>query len=186
MRYNYDYQGEYRVRVTLADPPIQMESEDNNVASSADLPRFTVPETSRMLGIVAGYVSVADSYDYFALGNLVTGTVIRTATRIPGSSGLEPKVEILYGSSTVLPDQDGNPNDGAALVTAAANGAYYVRLSAKSGAGLLAQYLLDIELADTAAPTITSVSPACGGRAQHSCHRSIHRGILQGHGSQRR
>ena len=38
VRYNNDYQGEYRVRVTTATPPLQMESESNDSVGTANAP----------------------------------------------------------------------------------------------------------------------------------------------------
>jgi hypothetical protein len=98
-RYNYDYQGEYRLRVTLADPPIRMESENNNETGSADPPLLTMSGASRLVGTVAAYVSVGDGFDYYALGNLVPGTVVRAATRTPAAVLWIPS----WRSSTAVP-----------------------------------------------------------------------------------
>jgi hypothetical protein len=46
-----------------------------------------------------------------------------------------------------------------------ASGTYYVRISRKSGEGLLGQYLLDLEMVDAVAPFITSVNLPADGTA---------------------
>jgi hypothetical protein len=63
-RYDYDYQGEYRLRVSLADPPLQMESEANDNAANADVLAFPVAGAAQGRAIEAGYIGVSDSYDY--------------------------------------------------------------------------------------------------------------------------
>src|SRR5204862_6350227 len=42
VRYNNDYRGEYRLRVSLARPPLQMESESNDQISQANTPVLTL------------------------------------------------------------------------------------------------------------------------------------------------
>jgi hypothetical protein len=68
VRYNYDYQGEYRVRVTLSDPPLQMETEDNGSTGNADAPVLSA-NGAHQQAMVAGYISTGDGGDYYLLGN---------------------------------------------------------------------------------------------------------------------
>ncbi len=65
----YDYQGEYRLRVSAATPPLQMESENNDDLSQADPLALAPAPGSRAVGGVAGYVASNDSSgDYYTLG----------------------------------------------------------------------------------------------------------------------
>src|SRR5207244_3101859 len=72
-------------------------------------------------------------------------------------------VEIVLGPSTVLSDADGDPNNGTAQATTTVGGTYYAHVVGKSGAGLLAQYLLDAVVTIPNPPLITGTSlPAEG------------------------
>ena len=151
-RYNYDYQGEYRLRVTLADPPIQMESENNNSIGSADVPSLAV-DGQNQTATVSGYIGVGDSGDYYLLGNLTEGIRITLSTTQPVASGLVPEIAILKGDTVVA---TGNaPHD----IPAGEEGTYYARVTATGGtSGLLSQYLLSIDVADLVQPFVTGTN----------------------------
>ena len=88
VRYNNDYRGEYRLRVSLARPPLEMESENNNNIGQADQPYFALTNGQDVVAI-AGYISVGDSSgDYFLLLNRAFGARINLALSQPASSGL--------------------------------------------------------------------------------------------------
>ena len=71
---NYQFYGEYRFRVTLARPPVQLEAEDNNNIGSANGLTFSLSAGQRN-ATVLGYFSLADtSGDFYQLGNLAPGT----------------------------------------------------------------------------------------------------------------
>ncbi len=154
--YNYDYWGEYRLRVTLARGGVQMESEDNNAISQADAPVLELAGGERA-GRVAGYVGVGDSNgDYYFLGNQTVGTQITLGLTKPLSSGLSWVMEVYKGDGTKV--AEGLADQTPLAHTVDADGAYYARVRAAGNAGLLSQYVLAIELVDGVAPTITACS----------------------------
>jgi len=163
VRYHYDYQSEYRVRVTLARPALQPETEDNNNTDQANLINWTL-DSRHLRATRAGYIGLNDgSGDYTWLGNLTGGTAIQTGLRRPSTSGLQAVIGIYRGSALVT-----NSAAGAAAFTytipEGADGLYYVRVTADGGTlGLLSQYLLDLDLYDTRPPAVVEVTlPAEG------------------------
>ncbi|HYR66206.1 MAG TPA: VCBS repeat-containing protein, partial [Reyranella sp.] len=75
--YNYGYEGEYRLRVTLATPPVQLETEANDSTSSATVPTLAQAPGSRLIATAAGYLSVVDGAgDYYLLGNFAAGATV--------------------------------------------------------------------------------------------------------------
>lgn len=99
--YDQQYWGEYRLRVTKVPEGQQLESESNNTIAEANLLDFAV-NGERLENAISGYVGVPDlTGDFFSLGNLTAGTVIRLNQDQPSNSELDPLVEILF--------EDGNP-----------------------------------------------------------------------------
>src|ERR1035438_1627954 len=64
---NWDYEGEYRLRVSLATPPLQMESEANDSISQANMLIWNTNGTT-LSASVAGYIDTSGNLDYFNLG----------------------------------------------------------------------------------------------------------------------
>jgi hypothetical protein len=106
----------------------------------------------------AGSLPNGDSADYFLLGNLGVGTVIELSTLTPTANSLSPRVSVVLDPSTVMMDGDGIASDRFARVTVQTAGKYYARVTANSGAGLSAQYLLNVTLTDANAPNILATS----------------------------
>jgi hypothetical protein len=161
----YDYEAEYRIRVTLAAPGTQMETEGNDALTSANTLSFAQASGSKLVATVAGAITTGDGSDYYYLGNLPAGVAINLSTLLPGTSILSPKVEVLLGpSGTVLADGDGNANDSGAVVVTTVAGPYYAHVvNRTSSVGLLAQYILSVKMTNTAAPVITGDTlPAAG------------------------
>ena len=152
-----DYEGEYRLRVTLAAPGTQMETETNDAITSANTLTFAQASGSQLVASVAGAITTSDGGDYYFLGNLPAGVAINLSTLLPGTSNLSPKVKVVLGpSGTVLADGDGNPNDGTAQDMTTVAGAYYaVVLPRTSSVGLLATYILNVKMTDATPPSIT-------------------------------
>jgi hypothetical protein len=148
---NYGYEGEYRFRVTLATSAIQLEAEVNDTTANANIPVF-VRNGSTQTATVTGLIATPDlNGDYFSIGNLTGGTTINTTLTLPSSSTLSPVVTLYRGTSAV------NVGAGAYFIPSGGEGAYYVRITAATGTtGLLAQYILNIEVADTTSPFLTS------------------------------
>src|ERR1035437_6760759 len=150
----YGYSGEYRIRVTTAPPIWQLESEDNNSVSQANMPNITRDGTNPWAKIL-GYIRVTDPGDVFQLGNLSVGTSIGLTYAQPGSSGLAGILEVLNSAGTVVASQAAGTTNLTYTVPAAQADQYYARIRAQSGTeGLFSQYLLSIDLFDTVPPTI--------------------------------
>ena len=152
-------------------PPVQMEAEDNDSTGNADASRASPGERLAPDRSVAGYIALNDGGDYFFLGNLDAGTTISLSTRDsvlehPGPQGRDPDRLDRPARRRRRPEQRCGDGDGHRRWRA-----YYARLTAKSGAGLLAQYLLDIELTDATAPVITVDEPA-GWKARRATRSS--------------
>ena len=116
--------------MTLARPPVQVESEDNNNISQANVPTLALSaghQTATMLGTI----SVGDGNgDFYGFGNLGYGTTISLGLVQPPSSGF-PDVLGIYNSSGVLVTN--SPLGGASLaytIPAGQDGVYYARVTA--------------------------------------------------------
>ncbi len=159
VRHWYGILNEYRLRVSLARPPLQMESEDNNQISQANRPEFVLTngqETAR----VAGYISVGDGNgDYFWLRNRAAGTRINLELSRPASSGLVPQLQIYNAANTSMTN---SPAGASNLVFDVVAGSDYYARMAGSGSGLLAQYILSITVTDAVPPVITELRLANG------------------------
>ncbi|MEW6157554.1 MAG: FG-GAP-like repeat-containing protein, partial [Verrucomicrobiota bacterium] len=127
--YNYDYFGEYRLRVTLARPPMQMESEDNNNLNQADAPALTLA-TGRQTASVLGYIGVGDPEgDFFRLGNLAAGTTITLGLTQPSTSGLAGVLSIYNSSGANVATSAAGASSLEFTVPAEGDDAYYARVT---------------------------------------------------------
>ncbi|MCF7708994.1 MAG: Ig-like domain-containing protein [Verrucomicrobia bacterium] len=167
VRYNYDYFDEYRIRVTTATPPMQMESEGNDNTGNADT--VSRQETAgRQKGTVLGYISNSDGNgDYFAFGNITAGTTLSLNLDKPGSSELTAILSI-YDADGVVSSAAAGMTNLEHTIPSGSDGAYYARVqAAEDTAGLMSQYILELEVADTVPPEITSITlPADGSISQ--------------------
>jgi len=159
VRYNYDYEGEYRIRVTLAAPGTQVESESNDSIASANVPTLALTSPGHVTATMAGSINTNDGGDYFKLGNITAGVGITLGETQPSTSLLSDVLAIVKSDGTVLATSAAGAASLSYTIPSGGDGAYYARVTAASGtAGLLSQYLLLIDLADTIPPTITSVN----------------------------
>ena len=161
-RYNYDYRGEYRIRVSLARAGLQMEVENsgNDSLSGANALGFQLQGHQRSAR-VAGYIGVGDSIDTFRLGYLSAGTTAHIGRTYPTSSSLKSRLAIVRNDGTVL--AQGGPDDASINFVVPSDDVYFAQIQAVDGAGLRSQYLLNIELSDIQAPIVSSVDlPAEG------------------------
>lgn len=133
----YDYQGEYRIRVTLAAPPIRLESEGNDTIASADLPAW-VRSGNHLQATNAGYLSVGDGGDYYQLGHLLGGASVTFAVRQPSSSGLAGILSVYNASGTVVTNSTAGATNFTFIVPVGQDGLYYAAMTAGTG-GFTAQ-----------------------------------------------
>ncbi|MFN7142108.1 MAG: Ig-like domain-containing protein, partial [Limisphaerales bacterium] len=165
-----NYSGEYRLRVTLAPAPWQLESEDNNAVNQANVPVF-VRDGTNQWAKVFGHIRQSDVGDLFALHYLSLGRVeplftlpenteIRLSLAKPSTSLLQPILELVNNSGTVVASQSAGNTNLVHTIPAGAAGRYYARVRAGAGTeGILSQYFLTIEQtipADLTPPFIVS------------------------------
>src|SRR5262249_3458415 len=142
----------------------------NDAISGANAPGLAlvpVGGVAHQRASVAGAVTYGDGGDFFLLGNLTAGTAIALTESQPTTSPLSAVLTIFKGSTAVATSAAGAPSSPYP-VPAGGDGTYYVRVSAAGAtAGLLAQYLLGIDLVDSVPPTVTAVDlPAEGTSSQ--------------------
>ena len=95
--------GEYRLRVSTATPALGFETEQNNATGEADSLAF-VTTNGLQAGDIAGYIDRGDDEgDFFSLGNVSSGTIVELTLRLPSSSGLVPRMELLSPAGTPVP-----------------------------------------------------------------------------------
>ncbi|HUW30400.1 MAG TPA: CARDB domain-containing protein, partial [Planctomycetota bacterium] len=126
--------GTYIVHVDLVRNGTQIETDgeySNNSIGNANALTLASDGNHRLAavaGTIMGNQNTTADYDYFRIGVANVGNIIELGTRLPAGSTLVPKVVILDAAGTAMTDEDGNPNDGHALLTVAANDTYYARI----------------------------------------------------------
>lgn len=165
VRRNYDYFGEYRLRVTLASPPVQLEREDNSSISAANAPSLTL-DAGHLKATQLGYISVGDGNgDYDYLGAMAEGTVINLGIRKPATSGLAAQLAIFNGSGTLTTNNAVGTSGLSYTIPAGQGGTYYARVlggGVQSGQGGASGYALDfnganyVSIPDAAALDLTN------------------------------
>ena len=150
---NYNFTGEYRLRVTVVEPPTEIESEDNNSIANADALAFRLSPGHQTANVL-GYLNLADAPgDYYQLGNQTAGTAITLALRTSSFSTIVPTLAI-YRTGGVLVTNTAGTNL-VYTIPSGGDGAYYARVTS-STLGLLTEYLLDLDVADTQPPFIVA------------------------------
>jgi hypothetical protein len=129
---NNDYQGEYRVRVTLARPPLQLEGEDNGSINTANSPGLA-RTNNHLQAIVAGYLSVGDGGDYYSLGYLLGGSSVRLSVKEPSTSGVAEILSIYNAAGTLMTNSSAGVTNFSFTVPAGQGGVYYAQVTAGSG-----------------------------------------------------
>ncbi|MDB6172921.1 MAG: hypothetical protein JWL59_2232, partial [Chthoniobacteraceae bacterium] len=170
--YYYDYPGEYRFRVTMAAPPLQIETENNDsIASATVLPLTSSGDAT--LGSVAGFINFGGDLDYYKIGTIEAGKTIFLRTRKPAGSAFDPAVSIYNVNGTYKSEvPSGRPFDGVAEVPIDQTGVYYAVARNKSAAsGLNYSYLLDVQVSTSGSfnfPNlqVTSLVPPSSGNIQ--------------------
>ncbi|MFN7140013.1 MAG: FG-GAP-like repeat-containing protein, partial [Limisphaerales bacterium] len=150
------YTGEYRLRVTLAPAPWQLESEDNNTVNQANVPVFVRAGTNQWAKVL-GYMRHSDPGDVFGIGNLSGETSMRASFSTPASSPLIGVLEVLNGAGAVVAAASPGVTNISYNVPNGQSGQHFVRVRAQAGSeGLFSQYLLDVQFSDVLPPSIVA------------------------------
>ncbi|MDX2037548.1 MAG: LamG-like jellyroll fold domain-containing protein, partial [Isosphaeraceae bacterium] len=167
--------GTYYLRIDGADLPIgyqvrvdlirngNLETETNDASTTADALRRFLPISGGYALRVAGTLAAADTGDWFQLGTLSAGSAISATAAIPAFGSLLSGDVVVgiyaVGSTTPIAES----STGSATYTVPADGSYLVRVHSNSRRGFRAQYFLNVEVVDSAPPTLTSATlPADG------------------------
>src|SRR5439155_24878793 len=156
--YNYDYEGEYRLRVTEASPALQMETEPNDSTGNANAPTLAL-SGQHQVAMVTGAIRVSGDADVYKLGNVTAGITLTLGLSQPSTSGLSGIMAVLNSAGTAVATSASGAGFLTYFIPTGGDGTYYARVTGAAGtSGLLAQYLLSLDVADTTPPTITGVS----------------------------
>jgi hypothetical protein len=129
-----DYQGEYRLRVTLARPPVQLSSEANTSLGAASTVRLVRTNNNHLVGSLAGYLSLGNGADYYSFGNLLGGTTVTVGFRQPASSGIAEMLSIYNAAGTLLTNSLPGVTNFVFTIPPGSNGVYYAAISAAQAA----------------------------------------------------
>jgi hypothetical protein len=114
--YNYGYEGEYRFRATIANPPVQSEAENNGGTSSATALSFTTAGSNRT-ATAGGFVQTVSDLDYFSLGTVNAGESIFLKNPKPRRSNILPNAAVYKKSKGLIVESgSGRAMDGVAQV----------------------------------------------------------------------
>ncbi|HET7625534.1 MAG TPA: LamG-like jellyroll fold domain-containing protein, partial [Verrucomicrobiae bacterium] len=156
-----NYRSRYWIRFDQSRGP-QMESENNDSQSKADLLNLAFGPGISQARIVGSLPSADSAGDYFRLGTLNTGNSISISSLFPDGSALDAD------NVSFSIQAEGNPaplasNTGADLnFTVVSNSVYYIHVET-GNRDLRAQYLLNVTVSDGVPPEITETSlPAEG------------------------
>ncbi|HWI59241.1 MAG TPA: LamG-like jellyroll fold domain-containing protein, partial [Bacillota bacterium] len=129
---NYNYYGEYRFRMTIAQPPTQLEWENNDSLGNANGLNYTLNAGHRQ-ATVLGYISSADSGDWFRLGTLSSNAVISLSLLQPSRSGFGDLLDVFNPAGSLVSSSAIGASNLTYTVPPGAEGAYYARVRAASG-----------------------------------------------------
>ncbi len=168
--YSSSTPGAYQLRVEVARS-VQLESDagySNDSPAGANALNLDPGDPGHATGKMTGTVMAAEGAntdeDYFSLGMLDMGVVVTMNAWLPSDGTLHPRLQLVDAEGTAVPDADGNAADGHFSATVGDAKSYYAIVDADSGAGTLGQYVLQVDLADAAPPTIVQIDglPAAG------------------------
>ena len=161
--------GEYDLRVQLVRDGVQLERDanhQNGVVQTATPLRLGLSGNDAT-ALVAGNVSAADGdtadIDSFLIGRMNAGVVVDLSVVKPLSSTLNGEVRLVDSLGNLVADSDGAIDESGSYATPAA-GDYFGQVSATSGAGSNATYVLTVAVDDDVPPEVVAVNalPANG------------------------
>ena len=164
-----DYEGEYRLRVILANPTLLTSEVEGNDTVATATPVTLTTSGNSLVASVTGYTSTNNDLDYFNLGTIQAGQSIFLTTSKPSYSGIDPTVSVYNASNAYIPEAgSGRPFDGVAQVDITTTGVYYAVIHANNLTGaLLSQYIMNIQVVTTGSLVfpnlqVTTVTPPTG------------------------
>ena len=151
--------GPYRFRVTEAVPPVQIATTFNGSVGNANTPTLVNSSPGNLTALVAGYIGQYDSHgDYYNLGSVPAGTTLNLTLSQPSTSTLSGVLNVYNSSGVNLTNNVSATSSLSYTVPSGQSGTYYAAVSsaAPQSTGILAQYLLSIDVANTTPPQITA------------------------------
>lgn len=163
VRNNYVYPGEYRLRISVLSPPVQVEIESNDYTGGAQSLVWNESLGQRSASVFGTLHRDDTSGDFYRLGNLSPGVLLQLTHSTPSQSSLVHQWSIYKGNTLV----SNSPPAAATFSYAIPPGAgdeYHVRVTALNGtAGIAATYILGIKIFDGEGPQVVSTTlPAAG------------------------
>lgn len=156
VRVNWDYQGEYQMRLNLVSAPWLLESESNNTISTANTLTYALQPDGSLEAKVLGYVHRGDTLDYFNMGNFAAGARIVATLDRPDYSDVSASVSLRNAANQVVANGTmDEPLDF--VIPEEGSGVYYLAVSGTLQ-GLHSVYYLTAAIIDDIPPFVTGDS----------------------------
>ncbi len=157
--YDGNWQGEYRIRLSIVPPDDQLEAEGNDSIGAANPLAFPLSGSTQVARVWGGIATGDGNGDYFRRPRLGPGTLISLRLSIPASSGLLPRLRVYDGGSIEVIAGALGLTELDYLIGDTSTPPYYVRVEGDAATrGLHAEYRLQVTLSDTTPPLITACS----------------------------
>ncbi|MBI3867281.1 MAG: VCBS repeat-containing protein [Verrucomicrobia bacterium] len=163
VRNNYNSIVEYRLRVSVVSAPVQVDSEYNSAYQSAQGLVWSAAAGQRSATVFGALHRDDPAGDFYKLGNLAAGVLIQLTANDPPHSTLTHQWALFKGGALVTNSAPAATSFAYSVPVGAADD-YAVRVQAVAGTdGLMATYLLTLQLFDGEGPQVVSTSlPAPG------------------------
>ncbi len=172
----YNYTGPYRFRVTEAVPPVQVATTFDGSVNSANTPTLANTSPGNLTAQVAGYIGQNDpNGEYYNLGSVPAGTALNLTLSQPATSMLGGVLNVYNSSGVNLTNNVTPGNSLIYTVPSGQSGTYYANVTSvvPQSVGILAQYLLSIDVANITPPQITANTLPAQGTTSRSLINSF-------------
>lgn len=154
--------GGYTMRLDQSRGGPQLENEPNASVSAANVGVLKILAGGYAASF-AGTIEAAGAADYFSLGHLTAGNGVAVNAVFPLGSTLGPNRLLLRLYRAGIEQPIAQSESGNLNFNLSADSIYYLGVEARDGAGIRAQYLANVNIADAVSPRILGVTlPAEG------------------------